>query len=79
MKLFITGFLYVFLMAVNTYLIAKEYYHFLFISAFLLSWVWTSNVKKLSVSTTRDRLYYASGASIGCLVGVYITSYLLRL
>lgn len=70
MKLFSTGFLQVFFVAINTYLITKEYYVGVLIVSFLISFIWSFNVKRVAFGTMRDRLIYSLGASIGGLTGL---------
>ncbi len=72
MKLFSTGFLQVFFVAINTYLITKEYYLGVLIVSFLISFIWSFNVKKVAFGTNRDRVIYSLGASFGGLSGLII-------
>jgi hypothetical protein len=74
MKLFITGFIQVFLVCINTYFIANKFYLGVFICAFLISFVWSFNVTKIAISTLQDRLIYSFGASLGGLIGLIISS-----
>ena len=74
--LFFTGFIQVFLVAINTYLIAKLFWVGIAITSFLISLVWTYNVSrksgKVSFTDTKSRLAYAFGAMLGSVVGVYV-------
>ncbi|WP_333661219.1 hypothetical protein [Chishuiella changwenlii] len=72
-KLFITAFLQVFFVSANTYFISKSNYALVFICGFAISWLWTSNVKKISTSTTTERIVYATGAAMGGLSGLLIS------
>lgn len=76
MKLFCTGFLQVFFVAINTYLIGKEFYLGIAMVGFLISFIWSWNIKKIAFGTIKDRLLYSSGAGIGASAGVYITVFL---
>lgn len=69
-KLFVTGFLYVFLLSANTYCIANLLWAGIGIFSFLISFLWTVNVKRVATSTIHDRLLYAIGAMCGGLLGV---------
>ena len=72
MKIFITGFLQVFFVAINTYFITKEYYLGVFIVSFLISFIWSFNVKKVAFGTLKDRLVYSFGAATGGLLGLIL-------
>ena len=73
------GFLYVFGVGINTYIIAKELYLGIFITSFLLNWIWTSNIKRFSASNNADRLAYSLGAASGCISGVFLVKQFLIL
>lgn len=47
-----------------------------FITSAALSWLWTSNVKKVAFGSGADRAYYATGAGIGCVAGMLLTTLL---
>lgn len=79
MKLFIAGFMQVFLIAVNTYCIAREIYLFMVPSGFFISFLWTYNVKKISIGKMKDRLLYCFGAVTGNICGVLLIKYLYRI
>ena len=53
MKLFTTGFMQVFFVAVNTFFISKEYYVGVFICGFIISMIWSWNVKKIAFGTNK--------------------------
>jgi hypothetical protein len=72
MKLFITGFVQVFFVAINTYFISKQFYLGVFSCGFMISLIWSWNVKKIAFGTWTDRLYYASGAAFGSVAGAYL-------
>jgi hypothetical protein len=74
-KLFITGFVQVFFVAINTYFLSKEFYIGVFICGTIISFIWSWNVKKIAFGSFRDRIAYAFGAGCGSLVGL-ITSVL---
>jgi hypothetical protein len=75
-KLFCAGFMQVFLIAVNTYCIAKEIYFFMVPSGFLISFLWTYNVKRISIGKMVDRVVYSSGAVTGNILGVLLIKFL---
>ena len=72
MKLFVTAFIQVFLVAFNTWLIANEVYEAVFVVGFLISFVWTFNVKKVTIGTMKDRIIYSLGAAFGSLSGLVV-------
>ena len=74
MKLFFTGFIQVFLVAINTYFISQLFYSGIGIVAFLISFVWCFNISKISVGSIKDKVVYSLGASVGSLSGVFISS-----
>ena len=73
MKLFLTAFMQVFLVSANTLFIARLFYPGIFIAGFGISWFWSGNVKKISLSGTKSRLTYSAGACLGGLSGVYLS------
>lgn len=78
MKIFITGFLQVFFVAINTYFISNEFYLGVLACGFIISFIWSWNVKKIVFGTMQDRLYYSSGAAIGAVSGLYISKLILE-
>ena len=65
-----TGFLYVFMTAINVYQVAHQRWVGAGIMGFLISFLWTHNVKKIAFSDMWDRLFYAFGACVGTLSGL---------
>lgn len=78
MRLFTTGFLQVFFVAVNTYFIGKEMYLAVFVVGCLISLIWTYNVKKVAIGSNTDRFIYTIGAGIGATSGLYASSHLFQ-
>ncbi len=76
MNLFITGFVQVFFVAINTYLISIKKYEGVFICGFLISFIWSWNVKKVAFGTTKDRLLYSLGAGMGSLFGLVVSVFI---
>ena len=79
MKLFTTGFIQVFFVSVNTYFLAKEFYIGVLIAAFMISIVWSFNVKKIAFGSFTDRIVYALGASMGSAFGLLFSSFIKHL
>ncbi|MGJ1414055.1 hypothetical protein ACR786_06140 [Sphingobacterium multivorum] len=71
-QLITTGFLQVFFVAINTWLITKQQYVGVVIVSFLISFIWSFNVKKVAFGTMKDRLVYSLGAALGGLTGLLI-------
>ena len=69
-KLFTTAFLQVFFVSTNVWCIANSYWTGALISSFAISWLWTTNVRKIVISEISDRVVYALGAAIGCIGGM---------
>lgn len=76
LSLLSTGFIQVYFVAVNTYFIANELYLGVLIAAFMISLVWSFNVKKVAFGSTTDRIVYAFGATCGSLVGLWSSSFI---
>ncbi len=71
-RLFFQAFIQVYLVCLNTYFISKGIIIGIAIASYLISYVWSLNVKKISTSTTFERNVYAAGASVGGVLG-YLT------
>ena len=69
-KLFITGFLQVYFVAINTVFLAKGFIFGVLIAAFLISFVWSFNVKRIAFGSTKDKIIYSIGAAIGSVIGL---------
>jgi hypothetical protein len=83
-QLFITGFLQVFFVAANTYLISKFFLVGVAVCTFFISFIWTYNVSKkngkVSFQNLPDRLVYSIGAMCGGLSGMmFIDKILIKL
>jgi uncharacterized membrane protein len=50
-----------------------------FIAAFMISLIWSFNVKKIAFGTMKDRLVYATGAMLGSVTGLAMSDFLIRL
>ena len=75
-SLFITGFVQVYFISVNTYFLAKELYLGVFISAFMISMIWSFNIKKIAFGSFSDRVVYALGATLGSLAGLWSSTFI---
>lgn len=76
MNLFCTAFTQIFLVATNTVFLSKGFVPGVVVSSFGINWIWTYNVRKTVISTTGERLYYAIGATAGCVCGYYASQFI---
>lgn len=72
MKLFTTGFLQVFFVVINTYFISKGYLLGIIICGFIISFIWSHNVKKIAFGSEFDRFIYSLGAMSGSLTAYFL-------
>ena len=73
MRTFFQSFLQIALVSISTILITRHIYFGIFVSAFLISLLWTINVSRIAVSTIQQKLIYSLGAGTGAVCGVLIT------
>ena len=71
LKIFSTGFLQVFLVVINTYFISKSYLLGIIICGFLISFIWSHNVKKIAIGSEKERIIYSVGAMSGSIIAYY--------
>jgi hypothetical protein len=71
--LFLTGMVQVLLVAINTYQLAHKKWIGCFIVGFLISFVWTYNVKRIAFGKFWERVIYALGAAVGTIIGLFIS------
>ncbi len=76
-RLFLTGFIQVFLTAMNVVFITNRSVIPLIITGFLISFVWTINVKRIAFGEHKDRFIYALGAALGTYFGYLSANYYL--
>lgn len=79
MKLFTTGFIQVFFVAINTYFLSKEFYIGVFICGTIISLIWSWNVKRVAFGSLRDRLFYSFGAGFGSIAGLLVSMLFFKL
>ena len=72
MSLFLTGFIQVLLVSLNVWQVSHGHFLSATVVGFLISLVWTFNVKKVAFGNHLDRITYASGAALGTLAGMLI-------
>ena len=71
--LFFTAFAQVTFVAANITFISKGMIIPMVITGFLISFIWTLNVRKIAFGDFSDRILYASGAAVGTLLGYFIS------
>lgn len=69
-RLAFTGFLQVVFVAMNTVFITRRAWVALVVTSFCISFLWSSNVRRIAFGDMLDRITYAVGAALGCAVGV---------
>lgn len=77
-KLFTTGFIQVIFVAANTVFISQYQLIGNLLTAFMISLVWTYNVKKVAFGAVSDRWAYATGAALGSVAGTIIANWALH-
>jgi len=70
--IFSTGFAQVFLVATNTYFISRTTWTGIAVCGFGISYLWTINVRKVSIGAKSEQIVYATGAMLGGLSGVLV-------
>ena len=78
-RLAFTGYLQVFLVAMNTVYIAQGSVLMAFSTSCGISYIWTRNVAKTAAGVEADRWFYALGAASGCISGMMIARALVGL
>ena len=68
-----TGFLQVFFVAINTYFISTQNLFGAVVAGFVISLIWSFNVKKIAFGNLRDRIIYAFGAGLGSVSGLGVS------
>ena len=66
----------VMLVVINTWQVAHQKFVGAIIVGFLISLVWTFNIKRVAFGDWTTRFIYCTGASIGTASGLIITKYI---
>lgn len=77
-ELFLTALMQVAFVAMNITFISKGLILYMVVTGFLISLIWTFNVKKVAFGDYWDRLAYALGAATGTLIGYELSHYLTK-
>lgn len=73
---FLLAYIQVALVVCNTWQIANGKIFGAVIVGFLISFVWTLNVKRVAFGCMRDRLIYSSGACLGTFSGLCVARFI---
>ena len=68
--LFLTGAIQVYFVSINSYFLSKEFYLGVTFAAFMISMIWSHNIKKIAFGTLMDRVLYSLGATVGSVAGL---------
>ena len=74
--LFLTGFVQTLLVSANIVQVSKEQYLGAALVGFLISLVWTLNVKSVAFGGWRERIVYSAGAMAGTITGMTLTHWI---
>jgi hypothetical protein len=77
--LFLTGFSQIYFVAINTLFLMQGNYIAVLTTSFIISLIWSYNVKKIAFGSTKERITYALGASIGGVAGLWSSAQLIKL
>lgn len=76
--LFLTALFQVTFVAMNVVFISGHYIVPMLVTGFLISLIWTLNVKKVAFGGWPDRITYATGAMCGTGVGFIISNFIIK-
>jgi len=79
MKLLLTGFVQVYFVALNTYFISKLFLPGVLVCGFIISLIWSWNIKRVVFGSIKERLFYSLGASLGSAAGMLSSCVFLKL
>ena len=68
--IFTTGFAQVFLVSANTYFISRTTWLGIAVCGFGISYLWTINVRRVTIGTKTEQIKYSTGAMLGGLTRV---------
>ena len=71
--LFVTGYVQVVLITVNTWQITNGKYLSALPVAFAISFLWTLNVRQIAFGKIWERVIYSGGAMAGCMSGMLLS------
>jgi len=74
LALFLTAMLQVTFVSMSTVFISRGNVLGMMAAGFMISFIWTINVKKIAFGDWKDRILYASGAMVGTVLGYFLGS-----
>jgi len=77
--LFFTGFIQVFFVVINTWMVSRNIFLGVLLASFTISFVWTLNVKKVAFGGWADRITYSVGAAAGSVSGLASSAFVLQI
>lgn len=78
LQLMFTGMLQVAFVSMNTIYVTEQAWLLLILTSFGISFLWSGNVRRIAFGDMLDRIMYATGAAVGCAIGVVISTGLTR-
>ena len=78
MIIFSTGFAQVLLVSANTYFISRTTWMGIAVCGFGISYLWTINVRRVTIGTRAEQLVYSTGTMLGGLTGVMMAKMIRR-
>jgi hypothetical protein len=76
LHLFFTGYIQVFFVSLNLCFLINRMYIGVLLASFMISFIWSFNVKKIVFGSTLDRVSYSLGAAFGSLSGIWSESFI---
>jgi hypothetical protein len=74
-KIALTGFLQVLLVSINVVQISQHHYAGAGIVGFLISLMWTYNVRSVAIGGRLDKLVYSAAAMLGTVAGMTVPQF----
>jgi hypothetical protein len=76
-SLLFRGWLQVFCVSVQTWFLAQNFYPGVAVGGFMISFVWTLNVRSMAIGGWSERIVYSTGAMAGALSGLWVGNLIL--
>jgi hypothetical protein len=76
--LFVTAYFQVLFVGANTCFLAAGKFEHSLITGFLISLLWTLNVRRVAFGGWSDRFIYATGAGMGTVSGMTLANYIMN-
>jgi hypothetical protein len=79
LHLFVTGYIQVFFVSLNFCFLVNKIYLGVLLASFMISFVWSFNVKRIVFGSGFDRVFYSLGASMGSIFGIWSETFITSL